>query len=185
MTLRTILRTLVISLLLAAAAVGCSSSSKKSTSTTTSTSGGNKTFQIQTPEGQVSLSLDGKLPPNWPTEFPVAPGASPAGSGSLGNTSKTTLVGVYTTTGSAEDAFNFYKSTSAYDVDSSSSAGIGSAFVGSVEFSGSYKGSATIASLSGTTYIVIVLETGGTNSTTTTNTTGVTTTTTVATTTTI
>ena len=179
MTPRTMLRTLVIALLLAGAAVGCSSSSKKSTSTTTSTSGGSKTFQIQTPEGQVSLSLDGKLPPNWPSEFPVAPGASPAGSGSLGNTSTTTLVGVYSTTGSAEDAFNFYKSTSAYDVDSSSSAGIGSAFVGSVEFSGSYRGSATIASLSGTTYIVIVLQTGGTNSTTTT-TTGATTTTTVA-----
>jgi hypothetical protein len=179
------LRTLVIALLLAAAAVGCSSSSKKSTSTTTSTSSGSKSFQIQTPEGQVSLSLDGKLPPNWPSEFPVAPGASPAGSGSLGNTSKTTLVGVYSTTGSAQDAFNFYKSTSAYTVDSSSSAGIGSAFVGSVEFSGSYQGSATIASLSGTTYIVIVLETGGASSTTTTTTGGTTTTTVAATTTTI
>src|SRR4051794_32702828 len=91
--------------LMAGATVGCSSSDTStpattSTSTTTTTAS-NRTVAFDTPDGQVSVSLDGKLPPNWPTAFPVAPGATPAGSGSLGNSDKTVMVGVYSVSGSA------------------------------------------------------------------------------------
>jgi hypothetical protein len=177
MTARNLLRTLAAVVALTAVAVGCSSSAKQSTSTTSApkasgsnsnaNGNGNKNFHVGTPNGQVSVSLDGQLPPNWPSEFPVAPGASPAGSGSLGNKTKTTMVGVFSTTGSAADAFNFYKSSNAYTVDHSSSGSFGSGFLGSVKFSGSYQGSVTILSLRGTNYIVVVLETGGPGSTTT------------------
>jgi hypothetical protein len=164
MTLRTLPRTFVVVVVVGALAVSCSSSSKKSSTTTTE---GTKSFHVQTPEGQASLSLDGQLPPNWPAAFPVAPDSKPAGSGSLGGTATTTLVGVYTTTAPPESTYNFYKSTSAYKVDSASSAGVGKAFLGTVQFSGSYAGSATILSVNGTTYIVVVLHTGGAASTTT------------------
>ena len=79
------------------AAAGCSSSSSSSTAgpATTAASPATttasptpkiwaKNFQVSTPNGQVSLSLDGQLPPNWPSQFPVPAGAKAAGSGSLG-----------------------------------------------------------------------------------------------------
>lgn len=156
----------VAAALIGTVAVGCSSddSNTSSSSTTTSKSSG-KSFQVTTPDGQASLSLDGRLPPNWPSGFPVAPNTKKAGSGSLGNTSKTVLVGVYSATGKPEDVFAFYKSSTAYTVDNSTSAGAGSAFVGTVEFSGAYSGNATVVSNEGTTYVIVSLETGGAGST--------------------
>ena len=153
--------------LIGAVAVGCSSddSNESSSSTTTSKSNG-KSFQVTTPDGQVSLSLDGQLPPGWPSGFPVAPNTKKAGSGSLGNTDKTVLVGVYSATGTPENVFDFYRSSSAYTVDSSNSAGAGSAFVGNVQFSGTYTGNTTIVSNSGTTYVIVALETAGAGGTT-------------------
>ena len=74
-------------LLLGAAA--CSSDSSSSSKNTTTTS--NKGFEVSTPEGQVSISLSGSLPPNWPDGFPVPSGAEPAGSGSLGNSERDRL----------------------------------------------------------------------------------------------
>ena len=151
-----------VAALIGAVAVGCSSddSNKSSSSTTTSKSNG-RNFQVSTPDGQASLSLDGQLPPNWPSGFPVAPNTKKAGSGSLGNTDKTVLVGVYSATSKPQDVFDFYKSNTAYTVDNSTSVGAGNAFVGTVEFSGAYSGNTTVVSNQGTTYVIVSLETGG------------------------
>ena len=65
-------RVVVIAGLVAAIGAGCSSSAKSSSPTTTlpvETKG----FQVETPGGQVSLSLDGLLPPNWPANFTPSP----------------------------------------------------------------------------------------------------------------
>ena len=155
-----------VAALIGTVGVGCSSddSSKSSSSTTTSKSS-RKSFQVSTPDGQASLSLDGQLPPGWPSGFPVAPDTKKAGSGSLGNTNKTVLIGVYSATSKPDDVFDFYKSSSAYTVNNSTSAGAGSAFVGTVEFSGAYTGNTTVVSNEGTTYVIVSLESGGAGST--------------------
>ena len=144
------------------AAAGCSSSSSSTPSpATTSASPAPartaKNFQVSTPSGQVSLSLDGKLPPNWPSQFPVPPGAEVAGSGSLGGSSSATLVAAYTTSQSAPDAFTFYKDNSTLTTSGQKSAGAGASYVGRMKITAPYTGSATVVSHSGTTYIVIVL----------------------------
>jgi hypothetical protein len=156
----------VVAALLGAVAMGCSSDdSNTSSSTSTTAKEGRKSFQVSTPDGQASLSLDGQLPPNWPSGFPVAPNTKKAGSGSLGDTSKTVLIGVYSATSKPDDVFNFYKSSNAYTVNNSTSAGAGSAFVGTVEFSGAYTGNTTVVSNEGTTYVIVSLESGGAGST--------------------
>jgi hypothetical protein len=168
MNLTTLARSACVAVLLGVVALGCSSSNKKSSATTTTLPVETKGFAVETPEGQTSLSLDGLLPPNWPSNFPVAPKAKAAGSGSLGGTSSGSLVGVYSTTKPPEDAYRFYASTDKYKIDSRSSVGTGSVFLGTVTFSGKYTGSANIVSKNNKTYIVVVLRTPGTGSTTTT-----------------
>jgi hypothetical protein len=140
----------------------CSSDAKKaSDSTTTSTtSASNKSFEVTTADGQISLSLDGNLPPGWPDTFPVPDGASPAGSGSLAKGGTGKLVGVFTGSMSPQDAYDFYKSSTAFTVDDSSSIGAGPAYVGSVKFSGDYTGRVTVLSKGGSTTIVIVFDAG-------------------------
>jgi len=155
---------LVVGLLLGClvAAAGCSSSSSSTASpattaaspTATSTA---KNFQVSTPSGQVSLSLDGQLPPNWPSQFPVPSGAKAAGSGSLGGSSSATLVAAYTTSESASDAFAFYTGNSKLTTSDQKSVGTGAHYVGRVKITAPYTGSVTVVSHSGTTYIVIVL----------------------------
>lgn len=152
------------------AAAGCSSSSSSSTAgpATTAASPATttasptpkitaKNFQVSTPNGQVSLSLDGQLPPNWPSQFPVPAGAKAAGSGSLGGSSSATLVAAYTTSGSAPDAFAFYKDNSKLTTSGQRSLGTGAHYVGRAKITAPYTGSVTVVSHSGTTYIVIVL----------------------------
>ena len=156
-------------------AAGCSSSSKSSgKESTTSPSTG---FQVETPDGQVSLSLNGQLPPSWPSDFPVPSGAKAAGSGSLVSGTEGAMVGVYTTSQAASDVYTFYKTNPSLTVTSASAAGAGSAYLGTVKLGGAYPNSSvTVAALSGTTYIVIILKAA---STTTTTATAATTTTTV------
>jgi hypothetical protein len=151
------------------AAAGCSSSSSSTASpattapspaTTTASPAPARTaknFQVSTPNGQVSLSLDGQLPPNWPSQFPVPSGAEVAGSGSLGGSSSATLVGAYTTSQSPSDAFAFYTGNSKLSTSGARSAGARETYVGRVKITAPYTGSVTVLSHSGTTYIVIVL----------------------------
>jgi hypothetical protein len=137
------------------AAASCSSSSTSSQSTTTTS----KSFQVTTPDGQVSLSLDGKLPPNWPSNFPVPSGAEAAGSGSLGGSSSTVIVGVYTTSKSAPDTFSYYTSNpKGWTTSGAKSVGSGSNYVGSAEITAPQTGSVTVVQHDSTTYIVAVLK---------------------------
>ena len=69
------------------------------------------------------------------------------------------MVAVYSVSGDPSDTFDFYKSNTAYHVTSSSSAGLGSAFVGSVQFDGAFTGSVTLAGRNSKTYLAIVLKT--------------------------
>jgi hypothetical protein len=117
-----------------------------------------RSFQIATPDGQVSVSLDGRLPPNWPSGFPVPRGATAAGSGSLGGGTSTGLVAVYSTSASAADTFAYYTSNAALTTTGARSVGVGDSFVGSVRVTAPYAASVTVAARSGTTYIVIVLK---------------------------
>ena len=150
------------------AAAGCSSSSSTASPPTTSASPAATTasptpritarnFQVSTPNGQVSLSLDGKLPPNWPSQFPVPAGAMVAGSGSLGGSSSATLVAVYTTSESPSDAFAFYTNNSKLTTSGQRSVGAGANYAGRAKITAPYTGSVTVVSHSGTTYIVTVL----------------------------
>ncbi len=139
------------------AVLGCSSSAK-SAQTTSTTRG--KNYQVTTADGQVTVSLDGHLPPGWPSGFPVPPDAKVAGSGSVQGESGV-MVAVYTLSGSPQDAFNFYKTNGQLTVDSSSSVGGSRAFVGTVKISGTYDGRVTIGAVGDTNGVVVVLNTGG------------------------
>ncbi len=107
------------------------------------------------------MSLDGKLPPNWPSAFPVPSGATPAGSGSLGGGATTGLVGVYSTSMPAADAFSYYTSSSSLKTTDAKSIGGGAAFIGSAKVTTPYNGSVTVVGRSDTTYIVVVLKLPG------------------------
>ena len=148
---------------LTAAAAGCASSS--SPAATPATSGASpvavspaKNFQVSTPTGQLSLSLDGKLPPDRPSQFPVPSGAIVAGSGSAGGSNSATLVAAYTTAGPPSGALAFYKGNSKLTTSGEKSVSSGERYLGTLEITAPYTGSVTVASRHGTTYIVITLK---------------------------
>ena len=149
--MRTRIATVACLVLFIGGAAACSSDSSSSKNTTTTS---NKGFEVNTPEGQVSISLSGSLPPNWPDGFPVPSGAEPAGSGSLGNSSATGFIGVFSTSESPQDAYSFYQSNSDLTVTSSSALGSGNAYVGYVAFSGDYSGWLVTVPHDGTLIIV-------------------------------
>jgi hypothetical protein len=161
----------------------CSSDSGDATTTTTTekvttTSEAPKDLSVSTPEGEVSLSLDGKLPSDWPEDFPTPDRTEVAGSGALAGKDSGVMVGVYTTKESGQDAFDFYAKDDSLQPTNPKSAGIGSGFLGSVDIGGDYDGSVTVAGVSDTIYIVVVLNTDGAGSTSSSTTTASTTTTT-------
>ena len=158
---------------LAATGLGACSSDSSSDSTSTdrssvSTSKSSDGFSISTPAGEVSVSLSGDLPPGWPSDFPLPKKTDPAGSGSLGGSSSGTMVGVFSTKESGSDALDFYAGDSSLDPSSKKSAGGSSTFRGSVDLGGSYPGAVTVGEISGTTYIVAILNSDGAGSSTTT-----------------
>ena len=164
----------VTALGLGGAGTACSSSSDSSAATTTTAQSSNgtvpKSFQVSIPQGDVSLSLDGQLPPSWPSGFPVPDGAEPAGSGSLAGSDSGVQVGVFSTSQAAKDAFAFYSQDSALSPSNVKSTGIGNAFVGTLTLGGSWEGTVWVGGFEGTTYIVVVLTgssgAGGTTATT-------------------
>jgi len=165
---------------LGALGTACSSSDDASTTTTTAASSSNgtvpKSFSVSLPEGEASLSLDGELPPSWPSSFPVPRGAEPAGAGSLTNSESGVQIGVYSTSQAAKDAFSFYSSDAELSPSNVKSTGIGNAFVGTLALGGTYEGTVWVGGYEGTTYIVVVLTgssgSGGTSNTTATTTRG-------------
>ena len=156
----------------------CGSSSKNNSSSSnnrsndnssnTTAASNNRNFHVDTPDGQVSLSLNGQLPPNWPSAFPVPSGATPAGSGSLAGSNKSLTIGVYQTSEPPADVFAFYETNPALTVGNSNSAGAGSVYAGNLEISGTYDGNVSIISTGDTTYIIISLTGQGSGTTTTT-----------------
>ncbi len=178
MRVRTLL--VVVGVLMLAACGSSSKSSSKDSSKKSSTSGtAPKSFAVDTPDGQVSLSLDGQLPPNWPGSFPVPSDAKPAGSGSLVNGTSGFLIAVYDSSQTPSDVFNFYKTNASLTVTSSKSAGVGDKYVGTVELGGSYDGGSVVVVSSGSGSRIIVTLKGSSSgaSTSTTTATGATTTT--------
>ena len=141
---------LAVTLLLVA---GCGSSPSSSGQQSSS-----KTFEVTTPDGQVSVSLDGKLPPNWPSDFPIPAGADVAGSGSLGGSASTAMVAVYTTSKAAPETFEYYKSNPDVSSTSARSVGTGNHFVGRLQVTAPHNGSVTVVDRSGKTYIIVVLK---------------------------
>jgi hypothetical protein len=157
-------RSLLSLLLPVALAVGCGSESATegttaAPSTTMAVAGAtlNPSMEVTTPDGQVSLSLDGELPPGWPPLFPLPPGTTPAGSGSLIRDESGGMVGVFRISGSTEDAFAFYRSNPDVPVTDVSSLGIGRAFVGRAKLAGPYEGSVTVGGAGDADLMVIVL----------------------------
>lgn len=163
-------RLTVTALAVASAAVplACSSEDSATTSsTTTSTTASTpKNFQVSTPDGQVSLSLDGQLPPGWPEDFPLPDGAEPAGSGSLGDTEATVRVGVFTTSALGQDTLDFYATNTDVQTENPSIAGSGDRLVGSLDLVSPDRGSITVLSRSGSTYLIVTLNDGESASTT-------------------
>lgn len=135
--------------------------SKESTSKTTSGGSKSKSFSVDTPEGQASLSLDGQLPPNWPKDFPAPKQSEVAGSGSLAGSSSGVMVGVYTSKQSASDVYESYKSNTELKVSGAKSATVGGVFLGRMSIGGTYDGSITVTSIDDTTHVVVVLKGGG------------------------
>jgi hypothetical protein len=146
-------------------AAGCGSSSSHDQTSATATPSVQPTtsrnFQVSTPNGQVSVSLDGQLPPNWPTDFPLPPSAAAAGSGSLGGSSSTGHVAVFSTTTPAPAVFSYYTSNRTVTTTGAKTVGAGLTFVGSTRVTAPYTGSVTVAGRSDATYIVVVLTVPG------------------------
>lgn len=151
--------TSVLALGTVATACGSDSNTASTTTTAAPSSSGTapKSFSVSTPQGDVSLSLDGKLPPSWPSSFPVPSGAEPAGSGSLAKSESGVQIAVFSTSQSGADAFSFYSQNSSLSPSNVKSTGVGNAFVGTLTLGGSWDGSVTVAGSGGTTYIVVVL----------------------------
>ena len=145
----------------------CGGDDSASTANTTSTLS-NTHLNVETPDGQVSLALNGKLPPGWPSDFPIPKGASPTGSGSLVNGEEGVRIGVYTTSQAPADAFDFYKSNDALTVTASASAGTGDKYFVTIQFGDSSPGNVTIVSSGSDTFIVVTLESESSTTTTTT-----------------
>ncbi len=138
-------------------ATACSSSSSAPTTTTTTSATTPKDFQLSTPDGHVSISADGKLPSGWPTSFPVPKGTTVTGSGSIRGASNSTMVGVYSTTQSPSDAYQFYATSSVLTTSSHTSIGSGSSFLGSMSITAPSTGNITVTARNGSTTIVAVL----------------------------
>jgi hypothetical protein len=142
-------------------ALGCSGSEPSATTaapaSTAPPATANRTVEMTTDDGQASLSLTGELPPNWPASFPLPPGATPAGSGSLVKDQSGAMVGVFRITGSAEDTFAFYRSNPDVPVTDPSTIGLGPAFVGRAKLGSPWAGSVTVGGAGGADLLVVVL----------------------------
>ena len=155
MRLRSVSAVALSVMVLLAACGGDDDDSANSSNTTTTVS--NTNLNVETADGQVSLSLNGKLPSGWPSDFPVPDGATPAGSGSLVNDGSGVRIGVYKSSQAPADVFDFYKSNASLSVTASASAGTGDKYVGTIQFGGSTPGNVTIVSSGNDTNIVVTL----------------------------
>ena len=132
---------LVLAACVTATTAVCSSSGKGvDAPTTTTLAVETKGFATETPDGQVSLSLDGVLPPHWPANFPVASAHRSRRLGLARRYHQDCARRCVLVDRPAADVYRFYASNSAYSVDRSTSVGNGSFFVGNIGFSGAVLG---------------------------------------------
>jgi hypothetical protein len=121
---------------------------------------GKTEIEVSTPEGQVSLSLTGKLPPNWPPDVPVPPGADPAGSASLVGKSNGIKAGVYRSRQSPERVYEYYTTEPSITTTSKAAVGSGSNYVGRVSITAPVAANITIVPYQHGSLIVIVIPGG-------------------------
>jgi hypothetical protein len=155
-------RTLLSLAVLAALAAGCSATTTADAPATTETIASEGTparnVAVETSDGQVSLSLDGQLPPNWPSDFPLPPGATPAGSGSLLKGDSGGMVAAFRITGTPQETFAFYMARDDLGITDSSSVGLGGAYLARARMTGSYEGSVSVGGASAGDLLVVVLK---------------------------
>jgi hypothetical protein len=151
-------RVVIAALFLAVALGSCSSTS--SSGSNSSNNEAKKSFEISTPIGQVSLSLDGKLPPNWPANVPLPKDTTPAGSGSVvSEKNGGVMVGVYKSGTSPEEVYKFYATEPSITTESKAGIGSGSNFVGRLKISAPKSATVTTAPYSSGALIVVAIKT--------------------------
>jgi hypothetical protein len=119
-----------------------------------------KQIEVQTANGQLSLSLNGQLPPNWPHDAPVPPNAHPAGSASLVGESQGVMAGVYRSKQSPEQVYEYYTTESSITTESHSAVGSGDKFVGRVTLTHPVAANVTIVPYEGGSLFVMVISGG-------------------------
>jgi hypothetical protein len=145
--------------LVAVAVLGMALLISSCSSSTNSSNGSKNSFEISTPAGQVSLSLDGKLPPNWPPKVPLPAKTTPAGSGSMVSESNGgVMVGVYKSESTPEEVYKFYVSEPSVTTESKAAAGSGSRFVGRLKISAPKEATITTVPSNGGALIVIAIK---------------------------
>jgi hypothetical protein len=139
-----------------------------STATTTATAGapGRSGRSVTTPDGQVSLTLDGRLPTGWPSGIPIPPGSTPAGSGVLQGSSADVSIGVLTTTSTPRQVLAFYSGAGRAS-GPASAVGSGRSFVGTVGLA-TPPGRVTVVPGGDGSYVIVTLPARGTGGTSTT-----------------
>ena len=116
---------------------------------------------ITTPDGQVTLSLDGELPANWPADVPLPQGSTVAGSGSLSGGTAPARIAVFRTAASPSDAWRSYTSNTDLRTANPSSVGTGSAFVGTVELISPLAARVTVVPGDDGSYVIVTVPGSG------------------------
>lgn len=151
------------------AVAGCSDSDDETTTTTAEAPATTEApgFSAVTGEGMVRVTLDGQLPANWPEDFPLPDGATPVGSGRMAGEETTTMIGVFSATGTARETYEFYRDNPDLTVtDSSIFGSAGPDDPATVMLNGQFPGRVSVIVQSGTTYIIANLQTSSSGTTT-------------------
>lgn len=70
------------------------------------------------------------------------------------------MIAVFETTGSGQDAFNFYRNSTTLKVSEVKTVGVGGAFVGRLHFTDGHSATVTVSDVDSRTLIVIYLHSG-------------------------
>jgi hypothetical protein len=145
---------------------GTTTTAAGTSESTGSTAAGNEVRTYQTPDGDVVVTFDGKLPAGWPTDLRLPDGTTTAGTGALTGATSPFRIAAFRTTMSPEDAFKFFTGDKGFGATDVASVGTGADFVGTAHLA-EPDGSITVRNADGGTIIVITLPGDGTTPTTT------------------
>jgi hypothetical protein len=94
----------------------------------------NGSAAVQTPDGQATLSLDGKLPAGWPDDFPLPESTAPEGSGSLVNEDRSAMIGVYDVTSlEPTEVADFYRNEPSVEATGATAVVVGNDGIGAFD----------------------------------------------------